>query len=138
MVHMVRNTLKYVASKDMKSFASDLKTIYNAISEDEGLKGCERVVEKWSVKYPASMKRWIENRDVVAPIFKFSKDVRKIIYATNAIESLNSSYRKLNSQRSVFPSSQALLKALYLATFEATKNGLSRFTTGDRLTDKCA
>ena len=122
MVHVVGNTLKYVASKDMKSFSSDLKTtIYNAISEDEGQKARQRVVEKWSAKYPASMKRWIENWDVVAPIFKFSKDVRKIIYATNAIESLHPSYRKLKRRRSVFPSDQALLKALYLATFEATK-----------------
>ena len=121
MVHMVRNTLKYVASKDMKAFAADLRTIYNATSEDEGQKARDRVVEKWSSKYPNSMKRWIENWDVVVPIFKFSKDVRKIIYTTNAIESLNSSYRKLNRQRSVFPSDQALLKALYLATFEATK-----------------
>jgi transposase-like protein len=121
MVHMVRNTLKYVASKDMKAFAADLRTIYNAASEDEGQKARDRVVEKWSSKYPNSMKRWIENWDVVVPIFKFSKDVRKIIYTTNAIESLNSSYRKLNRQRSVFPSDQALLKALYLATFEATK-----------------
>ena len=121
MVHMVRNTLKYVASKDMKAFAADLRTIYNATSEDEGQKARDRVVEKWSSKYPNSMKRWIENWDVVVPIFKFSKDVRKIIYTTNAIESLNSSYRKLNRQRSVFQSDQALLKALYIATFEATK-----------------
>ena len=121
MVHMVRNTLKYVASKDMKVFAADLKTIYNAASEEEGQKARDKVVEKWAAKYPNSMKRWIENWDVVVPIFKFSKDVRKIIYTTNAIESLNSSYRKLNRQRSVFPSDQALLKALYLATFEATK-----------------
>ena len=121
MVHMVRNTLKYVASKDMKSFAADLRTIYNAVSEEEGQKARDKVVEKWAAKYPNSMKRWIENWDVVVPIFKFSKDVRKIIYTTNAIESLNYSYRKLNRQRSVFPSDQALLKALYLATFEATK-----------------
>ena len=92
---MVRSTLKYIASKDMKSFASDLKTVYNAFSEDEGQNARERVVEKWSATYPASMKRWIENWDVVVPIFKFSQDVRKIIYTTNAIESLNSSYRKL-------------------------------------------
>ena len=59
--------------------------------------------------------------DVVSPIFKFSMEVRKVIYTTNAIESLNSTYRKLNRQRSVFPGSTALLKALYLATFEATK-----------------
>ena len=58
------------------------------VSEEEGLKARDRVVEKCSTKYPASMKRWIENWDVVVPIFKFSKDVRKIIYTTNAIESL--------------------------------------------------
>ena len=130
--------MKYVASKDMKSFASELKTMYNVVSEDEGQKARERVVEKLSAKYPAFMKRWIENWDVVAPIFKFSKDVQKIIYTTNAMESLHSSYRKLKRRRSVFPSGQALLKALYLATFEATKNGLSRFTTGGSPTDKCA
>ena len=67
------------------------------------------------------MKRWSDNWDVITPIFKFSAEVRKVIYTTNSIESPNSSYRRLNRQRSVFPSSQALLKALYLATFEATK-----------------
>ena len=121
MVHMVRNTMKYVPSKDMKSFAADLRTIYNAVSEEEGRKALDRVKEKWSGKYPNALKRWYDNWDVVSPIFKFSKDVRKIIYTTNAIESLNASYRKLNRQRSVFPSDQALMKALYLATFEATK-----------------
>ena len=65
--------------------------------------------------------RWHDNWDAITPIFKFSPDVRKVIYTTNAIESLNSTYRKLNRQRSVFPSDTALLKALYLATFEATK-----------------
>ena len=103
MVHMVRNTLKYVASKDMKSFAADLKSIYNAASEDEGQKARDRVVEKWSAKYPASMKRWIENWDVVVPIFKFSQDVWKIIYTTNAIEHLNSSYRKLEAPAQCVP-----------------------------------
>ena len=67
------------------------------------------------------MKRWYNNRDAISPIFKFSKDVRMVIYTINAIESLNSTYRQLNSQRSVFPSDMVLLKALYLATFEATK-----------------
>ena len=67
------------------------------------------------------MKRWFDNWDVITPIFKFSTDVCTAFYTTNTIESLNSSYRRLNSQRSVFPSQQALLKALYLATFEATK-----------------
>ena len=78
-------------------------------------------MEKWNEKYPNAMKSWIINWDAITPIFKFSADVRTIIYTTNAIESLNSTYRKLNRQRSVFPSDKTLLKALYLATFEATK-----------------
>lgn len=120
-VHQVRNTLKYVADKDRKPFANDLKTIYHAPSEEQALEALEKVREKWFVKYPNSMRSWKQNWDAICPIFKFSPEVRKVIYTTNAIESLNSTYRKLNRQRSVFPSDTALLKALYLATFEATK-----------------
>ena len=120
-VHQVRNTLKYVADKDRKAFAKDLKTIYSAPTEEQGRINRDRVSEKWAEKYPNAMRRWERDWDVITPIFKFSADVRTVIYTTNAIESLNSTYRKLNRQRSVFPSDQALLKALYLATFEATK-----------------
>ena len=120
-VHQVRNTLKYVPDKDRKAFATDLKTIYHAATEEKARESLDTVSEKWNPKYPHSMKRWYDNWDVITPIFKFSPTVRKVIYTTNAIESLNSTYRKLNRQRSVFPSDTALLKALYLATFEATK-----------------
>lgn len=120
-VHQVRNTLKYVADKDKKQFAADLKKIYQAPKAEQAEAIREQVNEKWSEKYPNAMKAWITNWDAITPIFKFSSDVRSVIYTTNAIESLNSTYRKLNRQRSVFPSDQALLKALYLATFEATK-----------------
>ena len=120
-VHQVRNTLKYVPDKDRKAFATDLKTIYQAADEQKALAALNRVTEKWTPKYPNSMKSWKDNWDAVSPIFKFSTTVRKVIYTTNAIESLNSTYRKLNRQRSVFPSDTALLKALYLSTFEATK-----------------
>ena len=120
-VHQVRNTLKYVPDKDRKAFATDLKTIYQASDEKKALAALEHVTEKWTPKYPNSMKRWKDNWDAISLIFKFSSVVRKVIYTTNAIESLNSTYRKLNRQRSVFPSDTALLKALYLATFEATK-----------------
>ena len=120
-VHQVRNTLKYVPDKDRKSFATDLKTIYHAVNEEQARQALDRVDAKWSPKYPNSMKRWYDNWDAISPIFKFSALVRKVIYTTNAIESLNSTYRKLNRQRSVFPNDTALLKALYLATFEATK-----------------
>lgn len=121
LVHQVRNTLKYVADKDKKLFSADLKKIYNAASEQSGRDMLDTVSEKWSNKYPNAMKSWYKNWDAITPIFKFSSDVRTIIYTTNAIESLNSQFRRLNAQRSVFPSDQALLKALYLSTFEATK-----------------
>lgn len=120
-VHMVRNTLKYVANKDMKNFARDLRMIYTAPDEKNAVRRLEEVDKKWTSQYPAAMKRWHDHWDVITPIFKFSIDVRTAFYTTNAIESLNSSYRRLNRQRSVFPSSQALLKAVYLSTFEAAK-----------------
>lgn len=120
-VHQVRNTMKYVADKDRKPFAADLKTIYQSPTEEKALEALERVTETWSTKYPNSMRSWKQNWDSISPNFKFSSDVRKVIYTTNAIESLNATYRKLNRQRSVFPSDSALLKALYLSTFEATK-----------------
>jgi transposase-like protein len=120
-VHQVRNTLKYVAEKDKKAFANDLKSIYHAPNEESGYERMQSVTKKWQEKYPNAMRRWEENWDVLSPMFKFSAEVRKVMYTTNAIESLNSVLRRLNSQRSVFPSDTALLKALYLATFEATK-----------------
>ena len=120
-VHQVRNTLKYVSDKDRKPFCADLKTIYQAPTEENALDALERVTEKWCGKYPNSMRSWKQNWDAISPIFKFSTAVRKVIYTTNAIESLNATYRKLNRQRSIFPSGNALLKALYLSTFEATK-----------------
>ncbi len=120
-VHQVRNTLKYVSYKDMKNFASDLKTIYLAPNEQQGYDNLQRVKERWDEKYPNAMKSWEQNWDILTPIFKFSADVRKVIYTTNAIESLNSTYKKLNRQRTVFPNDKALLKSLYLSTLQATK-----------------
>ena len=120
-VHQVRGTMKYVSDKDRKPFCADLKTIYYAPTEEKALEALQRVTEKWNGKYPGSMTSWTHNWDAISPIFKFSADVRKVIYTTNAIESLNATYRKLNRQRSVFPSDTALLKALYLSTYEATK-----------------
>ena len=120
-VHQVRNTLKYVGEKNKKEFAKDLKAIYQAPSEKAALEQLERVTAKWEKDYPSAMKSRHTNRDVISPIFKFSAQVRKVIYTTNSIESLNSGYRRLNKQRSVFSSDTALLKALYLATTEISK-----------------
>ena len=105
----MRNTLKYVADKERKQFAADLKTIYHAATEEKAIAALEQVSEKWTEKHPDSMKSWKQNWDAIASIFKFSMGVRKVIYTTNAIESLNATYRKLNRQRSVFPRDTALV-----------------------------
>lgn len=94
---------------------------YHAPNEKAGHDKMLDVKKKWEKHYPNAMKSWEKNWDVISPIFKFSQTVRKVIYTTNAIESLNSVYRRLNKSRSVFPSEKALLKALYLATLEVTK-----------------
>lgn len=92
-----------------------------AADEEAARKQLKTVTKKWSGQYLSTMNRWHDNRDAISPIFKFSQEVRTAFYTTNAIVSLNSCYRRLNKQRSVFPSSQALLKALYLGTFEIVK-----------------
>ena len=120
-VHVVRNTLKYVADKDKKAFANDLKTIYHAPDEQTGHDRMKTVAETWNRKYPGVMNRWEDNWDVISPMFKFSETARKVLYTTNAIESLNSGFRRLNRSRSVFPNDTSLLKALYLASHELTK-----------------
>ena len=120
-VHMVRNTLKHVANKDMKPFAADLKTIYQAPDEQTALARLDAVKAKWEAKYPGAMNRWYDNWDAISPMFKLSQTVRKVMYTTNAIESVNSGFRRLNRGRTVFPNAASLLKALYLATWELTK-----------------
>ena len=91
-VHQVRNTLKYVPDKDRKLFATVLKIIYQAADEQKALAVLKKVMEKWTPKYPNSMKCWSDSWDAISPIFKFSSTVRKVIYTTNAIESLNTAY----------------------------------------------
>jgi len=132
-VHQVRNTLKYVADKTKREFAKDLKSIYHASNEESAYNNLVNVTKKWEDKYPNVMKSWHKNWDVICPIFKFSESVRKVIYTTNAIESLNSTYRRLNRSRSVFPNETALLKALYLATLEATKNWMQPLANWGRV-----
>lgn len=126
MVHFVRNTLKYVSHKDKSKFAQDLKAIYTASSEEIGKKIMIEVQEKWKGRYPVVMNRWEENWSVICPFYKFSQRIRKMIYTTNSIESLNSGYRRLNKGRNIYPSIQSLNKVLYLATKRITKNWTSK------------
>lgn len=124
-VHLTRNTLKYVSHKDKYKFAQDLKAIYTASDEEIAKKLMYDVANTWREKYPTAMERWEENWGIISPFFKFSQKIRKMIYTTNTIESLNSSYRRLNRARNVYPSSEALMKVLYLSTKKVTKNWTS-------------
>ncbi|ABN54057.1 transposase mutator type [Acetivibrio thermocellus ATCC 27405] len=126
-VHQIRNTLKYVSDKDRKEFARDLKRIYTAPNEKAGYDQMLEVSEKWEKKYPAAMKSWKSNWDVICPFFKYSEELRKIMYTTNTIESLNSSYRRINKSRTVFPGDQSLLKSIYLATVKITSKWTMRY-----------
>ena len=125
-VHLTRNTLKYVSHKDKAKFAQDLKTIYTASDEEIGKKLMYETSQKWKEKYPTAMDRWEDNWGIIAPFFKFSQKIRKMIYTTNTIESLNSGYRRLNRARNVYPSQEALMKVLYLSTKRITKNWTSK------------
>lgn len=114
-VHLVRNSLKYVPWKDKKAVATDLKTIYNATNAQEAEDHLNEFEKKWSLKYPSIGPIWHRNWENIIPFFSFPDEIRKVIYTTNAIESLNMSLRKVTKNRSSFPNEDAMFRLLYLA-----------------------
>ncbi len=120
-VHQIRNSLRYVASKDKKEVAKDLKPIYTAATESEALENLEKFTGKWDLKYPIITKSWLSNWERIAPMFSFSKEIRKAIYTTNVIESLNYSLRKVTKTRGSFPTEEAAMKLLWLGLQKASK-----------------
>ena len=125
-VHMIRNTLQYVSYKDRKELANDLKQIYQAPNEEIGYNNLIELEDKWS-KRRVSLDNWINNWDNIQPFFKYGPETRRIMYTTNAIESLNNCYKKLNKGRRVFPTIQALEKSIYLSTKTITEKWTSRY-----------
>ncbi len=115
-VHMIRNSVKFVSYKDLKAFCNDLKTIYNSKDEKQAYDELQKVKEKWKDKYLSAFKTWENNWDAICPFFQFSEPIRKIMYTTNTIESLNRQFRKYTKTKSVFPTDMSLLKCLYLST----------------------
>ncbi len=113
-VHMVRNSLKYVSYKDRKKVVEDLKEIYVATSETVAESALTSFENKWDKKYPVIARSWRNNWTEVTPFFKFPEDIKRAIYTTNAIESLNSSLRKLLKNRGPFPNDDAVYKLFYL------------------------
>lgn len=120
-VHMVRNSLKYVNWKERKQVAGDLKLIYRSATREQAEQELEAFGEKWERKYPMIARQWKENWDGVSVFFQFPAEIRKVIYTTNAVESLHRSLRKIIKVRGGFPSEEAGMKLLYLALQNATK-----------------
>jgi len=146
-VHMVRNSMKFVPWKDYKEIAADLKLIYQSATEDEALLSLDKFAERWDDKYPQISKSWRAHWQNLNTLFNYPADIRKAIYTTNAIESLNSVIRKATKKRKLFPNDESAKKVVYLAIQQASKKwtmpirnwkaALNRFMIEfeDRLTD---
>ena len=120
-VHMVRNSMKFVPYKDYKAVAADLKKIYQSVTEDEALLNLDRFGERWDDKYPSISASWRRHWANLNTLFNYPQDIRKAIYTTNAIESLNSVIRKAIKNRKLFPNDNSAKKVVYLAIMQASK-----------------
>lgn len=146
-VHMIRNSLKYVPWKDCKEVTANLKAIYGSATEEEALQELDKIAEKWDAKYPQISRSWQAHWENLNTLFNYPGDIRKAIYTTNAIESLNSVIRKAIKKRKLFPTDDSARKVVYLAIQLASKKwtmpirnwklALNRFMIEfeDRLTD---
>ncbi len=120
-VHQIRNSLKYVASKNQKEFIKDLKPVYQAVSKDLAELELDKLEEKWGDKYPIVISSWRNKWDNLSNYFKYPAEIRKIIYTTNIIESVHRQFRKLTKTKGAFPNDTSLLKLLYMGILNAKK-----------------
>lgn len=120
-IHQIRNSLKYVASKDQKIFMKDLKKVYQAINKDQAETELLNLEEKWGKKYPVVIKSWNTNWEKLSAYFQYDKHIRKLIYTTNAVEGFHRQIRKVTKTKGAFPNDMALLKLIYLATENISK-----------------
>ena len=121
MVHMVRNSLNYVSYKHRRELVADLKAIYKASNETEAELNLELFAEKWDERYPTISKSWRVHWVHVIPMFAFPEEIRRVIYTTNAIESMNMTLRKVTRNHRIFPNDEAVFKVIYLATQNIAK-----------------
>lgn len=126
-IHQLRNSFKYVSYKDIKAFSNDFKEVYHAINEEVALDKLYQLKDKWGKEYPFAIRSWENNWDVISPFFKFSEEVRKIIYTTNIIEGLNRQFRKVTKSKTMFPTDSSLEKMLYLASMNVIKKWTQRY-----------
>ena len=130
-IHMLRNSFQYLSYKDRKKFASDFKSVYKAPTEDAALQALNDVKETWGKKYPYAINNWEMNWENVRPFFEFSDDIRRIMYTTNIVESVNRQFRKVTKTKSVFPTDTSLEKMLYLASQNIMKKWTMRYRNWD-------
>lgn len=130
-IHQIRSSMKYIPYKDRKLFASDLKSIYKAVNEDSAMENLIVLKDKWDSKYPNAIKSWEDNWDNLSTFFVFPENIRKIIYTTNVIESLNSQFRKITKTKLIFPNDESLMKMLYLATQRVAKKWNRNYSDWD-------
>jgi transposase-like protein len=120
-VHQIRNSLKYVASKHHKAFMRDLKEVYRASSKEAAEEALERLDQRWGDKYPIVLQSWRNHWENLSYYFKFPKEIRRVIYTTNIIESVHRQFRKLTKTKGAFPNEESLLKLLYMGIQNAQK-----------------
>ena len=120
-VHQIRNATRYVVWKDKKEFTKDMKLIYDAPTKSAAKAALDDFANKWESKYSYAIKSWRDNWEELTAFFEFPIEIRKIIYTTNLIENLNGKIRKYTKNKLSFPTDEAVMKSVYLATREATK-----------------
>ena len=120
-VHQIRNSLKYVGSKNQKEFMVDLKRVYRAATKDLAESELDTLEEKWNDKYPIVIKSWRNNWERLSQYFKYPEDIRRVIYTTNTIEAVHRQFRKLTKTKGAFPNQDSLLKLLYMGIQNASK-----------------
>jgi transposase-like protein len=120
-VHQIRNSLKYVASKDQKLFLKDLKKVYQAVNKSQAETELINLEEKWGHKYPVVIQSWNTNWEKLSNYFQYDERVRKLIYTTNPVEGFHRQVRKVTKTKGAFPNDMALLKLIYLATENIAK-----------------
>lgn len=130
-VHQIRASIKYIPHKDKKAFVADLKKIYGAVNEEAATNELIALREKWGSKYPNAVSSWEDNWDDLITFFAFPDFIRKIMYTTNVIESLNSQFRKVTKNKKIFPTDDSLLKILYLAAEKVAKKWTRKYPNWD-------
>jgi putative transposase len=125
-IHQIRNSFRFVSYKDLKAVSTDLKPIYKASTEEAARLELDRFEEKWGKPYPLILKSWRQNWDELSTFFRYPPEMRRLIYTTNMIESYHRQLRKVTKGKSIFPTDEALLKILYLATMDVLKKWTGR------------